>query len=241
VADGWSTNHFTVRAASVRGYAHRYQGIPREDDFATAITDTGALVVAVADGVSGATQSHVGATIACRTAVDFLLHNKIDWADLARCASWALVEYASRGLPNPDPTVAERTLATTLVVALIQPDGHATIVQLGDSGAWLLRDRKYENLVRGKHGDVIPNDVTALPRVPPEVVEHTTTLTPQDVLLIATDGFGDPLGDGTGQVGSLFADHLTTPPAPLGLAHLLDFSRETYDDDRTLVAIWRRP
>jgi serine/threonine protein phosphatase PrpC len=241
VADGWSTDQFTVRAASVRGYAHRYQGVPREDDFAVAVRDTGALVVAVADGVSGAEQSHVGATLVCRTAVDFLLRNETDWSELARCASWALVEYASRRLPEPDPVAAERLLATTLVVALVQPDGRATVVQLGDSGAWLLQDRRYENLVRGKHGDVIPNDVSALPRVPAKVVEHTTTIPENGVLLVGTDGFGDPLGDGTGKVGALFAEHLTTPPAPLGLAHLLDFSRETYDDDRTLVAVWRRP
>jgi hypothetical protein len=61
------------------------------------------------------------------------------------------------------------------------------------------------------------------------------------VLLVGTDGFGDPLGDGDGKVGQLFAEHLKMPPPPRALAHLLDFSRETFDDDRTLLAIWPLP
>jgi hypothetical protein len=63
-------------------------------------------------------------------------------------------------------------------------------------------------------------------------------LAPGEVLLVGTDGFGDPLGAGDGAVGALFAGALRVPPPPLGLAHLLDFSRETFDDDRTLVAVW---
>ncbi len=41
--------------------------------------------------------------------------------------------------------------------------------------------------------------------------------------------------------GQLFAEYLQAPPPPRAFAHLLDFSRETFDDDRTLVAIWRQP
>jgi hypothetical protein len=33
---------------------------------------------------------------------------------------------------------------------------------------------------------------------------------------------------------------LAEPPPILGLAHAVDFSRETFDDDRTLVAVWPR-
>jgi hypothetical protein len=243
VADGWSTDHFTVRGASVRGYMHRYAGVPREDDFAvTAHPGTGALIVAVADGVSGAEQSHLGATLACRTAVDFLLRGEteVDWLELAKCASWSLVDYAARqlGLAEPDPAAAERLMATTLVVAVVQPGGEATLIQLGDSGAWLLSAGQYRNVLAGKEGEVIPNEVSGLPRVPAEVVAHTVTIPDGGVLLVGTDGFADPLGDGTGRIGKLFANHLVEPPPPLGFAHLLDFSRETFDDDRTLVAVW---
>jgi hypothetical protein len=60
------------------------------------------------------------------------------------------------------------------------------------------------------------------------------------VLLIGTDGFGDPVGDGRGVVAQLFCGELERPVPPLGFAHLLDFYRETFDDDRTLVALWPR-
>jgi hypothetical protein len=39
----------------------------------------------------------------------------------------------------------------------------------------------------------------------------------------------------------MFAEYLATPPPPRALAHLLDFSRETFDDDRTLFALWQQP
>jgi hypothetical protein len=77
-----------------------------------------------------------------------------------------------------------------------------------------------------------------LPYVPESVEAVVEHLTASEVLLVGTDGFGDPLGDGTGPVGALFARHLAVPPTPLRLAQLLDFSRETFDDDRTLVAVW---
>ncbi len=78
----------------------------------------------------------------------------------------------------------------------------------------------------------------ALPRVPSDVRVHTVLVSGSDRLLIGTDGFGGPLGDGTGPVGRLFAEHLAPSLEPRGLAHLLDFSRETFDDDRTLLVVW---
>ncbi|MFC5187983.1 hypothetical protein [Actinomadura harenae] len=41
-------------------------------------------------------------------------------------------------------------------------------------------------------------------------------------------------------MGALFAGHLAVPPPTPWLAHLLDFSRATFDDDRTLLAVWPR-
>ena len=55
---------------------------------------------------------------------------------------------------------------------------------------------------------------------------------------MCTDGLGLPLGDGTGEVGRAFARELAVPPDIPDFARLLDFSRATYDDDRTLVAVW---
>ena len=74
VADGWAAEHFEVRCASVRGAAHRVLAEPRQDECAVVPHPaSGALVAVVADGVSAAPLSHLGATVACRTVVRYLL------------------------------------------------------------------------------------------------------------------------------------------------------------------------
>jgi hypothetical protein len=148
---------------------------------------------------------------------------------------------------NPEPKDVERLLATTLTAGFVRFDPKhgaiATLVQIGDSGAWVLRDGRYLSLFEPKNNPdaaVISSAVSPLPRVPDQLTPVQYLLAPQDVLLVGTDGFGDPLGDGDGLVGRLFAEHLATPPPARGLAHLLDFSRDTFDDDRTLLAIWQQ-
>jgi hypothetical protein len=57
----------------------------------------------------------------------------------------------------------------------------------------------------------------------------------------APGGLG-PLGTGHGGVGNLFGEVLTGPwvPSLIEFAHAVGFSRETFDDDRTVVAVWPR-
>ncbi|MFF4394404.1 protein phosphatase 2C domain-containing protein [Streptomyces sp. NPDC001480] len=256
VCDGWSTAAATVRAASVRGYRHRFEGRPREDDFALAVHEaTGTVVFAVADGVSAAWQPHVGAALACRTSVDDVLAQlnagaeEIDWRRTCGAAAWQLVMRITGGA-EPGPTSrqeAERQLATTLVCGVVRPvsDGSLALAltRIGDSGAWILRDGRYSPLFEDP--EVAADEpescaVTPLPRVPAELVPVSVLVPPDAALLIGTDGFGDALGDGSGSVGDLFARLLRNPPAPVVLGHVLDFSRENFDDDRTLVAVWPR-
>jgi serine/threonine protein phosphatase PrpC len=256
IADGCSTDWFTVRAASTRGYAHRIRSVPRQDDLAIGLHETSqALVIAVADGVSGAEKSHVGSTLACGHVVEALLHQlnsaspkDLNWDEAVRGAAWNLVEYAHLELGQPaDAQAAARLLATTLVVSVVWPDppegGSVAVVSVGDSGVWILRDKRYVRVTDSKFA---PNEaagssaVTSLPRVPAVIEPIHADLGADDVLLIGTDGFGDPLGDGEGLVGQAFADSLLAVPSALEFAYLVDFSGETFDDDRTLVAIWPR-
>jgi hypothetical protein len=147
---------------------------------------------------------------------------------------------------RPDWAAIEALFATTLVVGYILPEAGgaaASMIQIGDSSAWVLRHGRYLPVLDQKHdpqAEVISSGVSPLPRVPAYVAPIEFRLAPDAVLLIGTDGFGDPLGDGDGKVGQLFTAHLSTPPSGRALAHLLDFSRETFDDDRTLVAVWQR-
>ena len=67
----------------------------------------------------------------------------------------------------------------------------------------------------------------------------TTDFGPDDVLVLMTDGIGDPLRDGAGQVGRLPGGHVgDARRSPLEFAAQVDFTRKSHDDDRTAVAVW---
>jgi hypothetical protein len=214
---------------------------------------TGAVLFAVADGVSAAAHGRTGAVVACQAAVHAMsamldAGRPLDFGAVARHAAGDLHHHAAALLrvPAAEPRQTEKLLATTLVAGAAEPgrDGAAvSLFRVGDSSAWLLdvADRRYYPLFGGKASAgavIVSGEVNPLPRVPEPVEQAGGQLTEGLVLLVATDGFGDPLGEGTGQVGQLFAQALTAPPPPLWLAHLLDFSRETFDDDRTLLGLW---
>lgn len=257
MSDGWSSSGITLRLASVRGYSHRYQGTSRQDH-AEALFHQGAdgrewVVFAVADGVGSAHRSEVGAIDATQAAIDAVVghleeRRPPDWDAIVDAAASHLAVRAGYLLRTAQPSFAQVAdlLATTLVVGVVTatPRGlEASVARVGDSGAWVLGRGGYRPLFGLKHDPraaVASSAVAALPQVPHPVASATVTVGPDEVLLLATDGLGDPLGDGTGQVGELFARHLATPPPPRGLAHLLDFSRDTFDDDRTLLALWPR-
>lgn len=254
--DGWSSPDLTVRLASVRGDQHRFDGRPRQDDVVVAWHEPSATVVfAVADGVSAAAQSHVGAALVCRTAVNDLLvqlgedRPAPDWIRVLQAARYQLLMRVARGREPDEGDLAEaiRTLATTLVAGTVAPaEGgrmHVTLASAGDSSAWCLHQGRFNPLLSDKNsgpGEITSNAVVALPRLSTLSRRLSYTLPADGVLLVGTDGFGDPLGDGSGMVGELFAELAVRPPEPRGLAHLLDFSRETFDDDRTLLAVWPR-
>lgn len=257
VIDGWSTDAMTVRGVSQRGHLHRYNGAPRQDDFAIHLLPDGRVIVLVADGVSGAPQSHLGASAAVKQAAEWL-HSQLgdevggtDWLGLLKSTAWALNERAQSllGLDVPDPVRAEQELATTLVCAIVEPTGAGTLraylVSAGDSAAWLLTAGQFVEILAGKTpaaSGIASSAVIGLPRVPSDVTPQVVDVADGDVLLIGTDGIGDPLGTGQGGVGDLFRDVLTKASAPslIEFAHAVDFSRETFDDDRTLVAVWPR-
>lgn len=254
VVDGWSSEHVTVRGASLRGHLHRHNGAPRQDDFVVHLMPDGRVTVVVADGVSAAPQSHIGAATVVQHATLWLNTYvpretaETDWTGLLKDTAWALVERAQGvfRLENPDPEKALDSLATTLICAVIEmvDSGslRAFIVGVGDSGAWVLRDGEFVSVLGGKtagEGGISSSAVEPLPRVPTEVIATIVEFSAEDVLLIGTDGIGDPLGSGQGGVGNLFRELFSgeTPPSLVEFGRAVDFSRETFDDDRTLVAV----
>ena len=80
--------------------------------------------------------------------------------------------------------------------------------------------------------------VHALPLIPSEPDSPMRVVVgPEDALVLVSDGIGDPLGDGTGEVGAFLASVWSRPPAALDFAAQVGFARKSYDDDRTAVAL----
>lgn len=259
IADGGDAFRLTVRAASVRGLFKRYVGGPRQDDLCLrAHPETQTLIVAVADGVSAAERSDLGAALAVRHACAAVARQldgwgelsdeirELDWRGVFDQAAWALIEEHRRygGEPRGGAEATAASLATTLVVAAITPAGNgawrAQAAAVGDSPALLLDDGEFDVLVgeAASPDGLVGGTVPALPRHSHAVESAERTFGPDSVLLLCSDGLALPLGDGNGEVGRMLTRELARPPEVVDFARLLDFSRSTYDDDRTLVAVW---
>ena len=248
-----------LRAASVRGLSHRYYGKVRQDHYAFCLTTNGRyLVVSVSDGVSAATQSQRAATTVCLSGCSGIVQqlesvppDNLDWQQLVEDLTSELIAEA-RQLARAEgstftPKDAAATHAATALFAVVDLEpalGNLAVqvFSVGDSPAWVLRNGTgWQSLQAVKNeGAVIASARTrALPVLGSELEPAmSTTLGPTDVLVLMTDGIGDPLGDGQGEVGRFLAEVWARPPAPLDFAAQVDFARKTHDDDRTAVAMW---
>lgn len=141
-----------------------------------------------------------------------------------------------------------KQMATTIVYAVVSTtpgeDGThaATVVRHGDAAAWLLDGESgWQALGDVKNaGNVIAESATAcLPFLPQqEPVPTETTVGPGQALLLLTDGVGDPLGSGQGEVGAQLARLWANPPQVFDFTAQISFGRKTFDDDRGAIGVW---
>ncbi|HEX3787545.1 MAG TPA: protein phosphatase 2C domain-containing protein [Pseudonocardiaceae bacterium] len=250
-----------LRAASIRGLSHRHYGEVRQDEYAFRVTpDNRYLVVCVADGVSAGKWSHLAALWGSRGGVDDLCRilrdtepEDIDWPRFVGEVA-AQVEQAGRDhllrhgvLPEDVGTTRQVAgqLATTVLYAVVclsgSAAGQAHVYGIGDTSVWVLADGHWHprQPIKNDGAEVYSSSVTALPLLPRELPPVIRTrVAPGQVLVLMTDGVGDPLGDGTGSVAEFLADRWCLPPSGLEFAAQVDFRRSTFDDDRTVVALW---
>ena len=90
-----------------------------------------------------------------------------------------------------------------------------------------------------ERGDgLVGGSVQALPLRARIFYAKACTLSAGSVLLMCTDGLARPLADGNSEMRWTPVRELSNPPDIVDFARLLDFSRNTDDDDRTLIAAW---
>ena len=253
-----------LRAASVRGRSHRHSGTVRQDDYAyRCTTDRRFLVCAVSDGVSSARLSHKAAALVTRQGCEILSNelreqvpDEIDWAKVLNGVGAVILDFGARLLQKSrqpgdpgevTPEEVARQMAATAVFAIVdlRPDGDdlpVYVCTVGDSSAWILRGgHTWQSVKGGKDdgGTITTSRTAALPMVSLEPPQPAgTTLGRDDVLVLITDGLGDPLGDATGPVGRFLTAKWSRPPLALEFAAQVDFARRSHDDDRTALAVW---
>jgi serine/threonine protein phosphatase PrpC len=249
-----------LRAASVRGRAHRFHAEVRQDAYAYRC-DGRFVVAAVADGVSSGGLSHLAAEIVSRHGCDLIASmlesrppDALDWDQILETLTDEVLDAGRHALRPTRPDVDDwpldkmaEYLSTTALFAVLdtQSVDERRAVHLlahGDSSAWILRsgDGWLPQQAVKNAGAVIASSVTeALPHLPAHpVVAVPSWLGPADTLVLVSDGVGDPLGDGTGTVGTFLAQQWQRPPHPLEFAAHVDFARKSFDDDRTALALW---
>ncbi|GAA4410476.1 protein phosphatase 2C domain-containing protein [Actinokineospora soli] len=250
-----------VRAASVRGLSHRHYGTVRQDEYTVVATpDDRWVVAALADGVSSGAYSHLAAEIVTRTACAVLTEElarnhpaDIEWGPVLRTLADEVRGCAAERFGARDDREASVLMATTGLFAVVaaEPDarGHrvAFVVSVGDTSAWVLRPSAEPawlplQAVKNHDAAVASSATDAIPLVPDGPVPVITAeLTGDEVLVLMTDGVGDPLGAGAGEVGESLATAWRTPPYAMAFAAEVDFARKSFDDDRTVVGIWPVP
>lgn len=252
-----------LRAVSIRGLAHRHYGRVRQDEYSYRRTQDGRyLVMCVADGVSIGKHSHYAAMAATQRGTRKLVAHlrdgtpaDLNWPAFISSVSDQIVRsgqkyLTSRGITDGTeltPREVANHLATTVLYAVL--DLHAEqgahrvdLCAVGDTSAWVLRaDQEWEPLqpVKNEGATLYSSSVSALPASSPaQAVPMRTLVHPGEALVLMSDGVGDALGAGTGEVGRFLADVWQRPPSPLAFAAQTEFARKSFDDDRTVLAFW---
>ncbi|MET7981166.1 PP2C family serine/threonine-protein phosphatase [Streptomyces sp. NPDC005281] len=259
VVDGAGYGALTVRAASVRGDSHRYQGEPRQDSLAVvrlgAPGPDGLLLLAVADGVGSAARSHIGSQEACRLAameldgVSAELSEALRAGDrpgFAALADTAVGRVATllahRAREHGDDPAA---YATTLRALLVPLDPRVRVrgfLAVGDGGTALLRAGEWNlSLTDPEHeGDgMIDTRTAALPHGHRARALLLAPALPGDVLVLCTDGLSTPLAGDAGMRDFLASGWgRESAPAPADFLWQVQYRVKSYDDDRTAVVLW---
>ncbi|QKG21695.1 protein phosphatase 2C domain-containing protein [Actinomadura verrucosospora] len=252
-ADSVQAGDLAVRAASVVGPSHRCQppGTPRQDAYRLSLDRSGRhLVIAIADGMSDSSHSHLGANVAVQALVQHLWEAD-EGPDASRrdeCFRSAARQMLAAAEQRELAPNAVRAAALAAVVDLeAGPDGgrDAWLASIADVTAWIRADGGWRqaagDVKQGMDGSHLS---VFLPYHPSRAVRRRVRLGPGDVLALTSDGVGDALG--RADLGPWFADRWSAPPHIGDFIDTVAFEAKGELDDRTAVVLWcpdvrRRP
>ncbi|SDT50348.1 protein phosphatase 2C domain-containing protein [Actinoplanes derwentensis] len=252
--DGHEVADLVVRAASLRGDDHRWYGEPRQDSFAVHKLSTPggeALLCCVADGVGSKPLSHIGSAALCRLLGPVIAPYAADLLDpeqegMLRTRLASLITEVSKLLGKKADEYREQpsALSTTLVAALFGPvtggRRQAVLFAVGDSPAFVLRDGMIEEPFGAEDPVELAGGATAaLPASVGEVTASVAELAAGDVVVLCTDGLGNPMKN-TGVSDKILAWWQGSPPNMAEFYWQLSFRAQSFGDDRTAVCVWVR-
>ncbi len=252
-ADQAQAGDLVIRAASIVGAGHRHnpeRAGPRQDSYQLALDGRRRfLLAAVADGVSSATSSEIGAHMATVGAIDALgrmLHEQVKPNAHAAQQLFQQVAYAITGEAEQRrqrPTEYATTLLVAAIPLAADPDGGRKVwlSWLADSTAWLFDAGGWRQQTGTAKSGLDRNTLEAcLPGSPDQVQSALIDFPAGQVLALMTDGLGDVLTD-VGGAREELARRWAAPPSLPAFLRDMCFDAPGQDDDRTAVLVWSPP
>lgn len=250
----------TVSAASKQGTAHINSGLPRQDNYCV-LTKESEVVIVLCDGVSSATEAHLGSL--------FLVQNferyydevfpdgySIDlakWKELNLKLSQNLVamhisKSKHKGATLPTDLVelrlaAARNYASTLEVLVFKNPYAGSSIQYtyvrisGDGDAFLVRDDIVRAFNDGRDESLKDSAVSPLPVTDKDPYIAQGAIEPGQSLMICTDGISDFISGNADWRAQLVSFCKSQNPKDEDLLQLVAFPDSNARDDRTLVTI----
>jgi hypothetical protein len=237
-----------IRAASVRGLLHRFNGTPGQDAFAIAQyhredRDAPQAIAVVCDGVGALGRSHEAARLVSRLLAGAGT-NGVPWPDafaLANEEVHALAKQASCGGPDDADLNGMATTAVAVAVNRVADTWILTSAWVGDSSLWHLSRAGEWSLLTGAAPEdsdetFYSSGVRPLPSADGACASGEFSVTGGAIFLMS-DGVANPLR-WSREVRKTLAGWWARPPDPFTFAAQVGFARRSHTDDRTVVGIW---